>query len=242
VADALSRRTVEQLLAVSVTQPTWLQDISDAYLQFPETIELLQALATDSYSGSYSLKDGLIYLKNRILLPATSGFPWKVFLSLHAAPIGGHSGFAVTYHKIKELFVWTGMKKMIKTWCSECSVCQQAKPKKVKYPGLLQPIPVLMVLGKQFQWILLKDSLILVTPTCILLIVDTFSKYGHFIPMTHPFTALSVAQQFMDQVFKLHGLPQAIISDRDMIFTSAFWKELFKLVGVDLRMTTAYHP
>ena len=77
---------------------------------------------------------------------------------------------------------------------------------------------------------------------CILVVVDTFSKYGHFIPMTHPFTGLSVAQQFMDQVFKLNGLPQAIISDRDKIFTSAFWKELFKLVGVDLRMTTAYHP
>jgi transposase InsO family protein len=46
----------------------------------------------------------------------------------------------------------------------------------------------------------------------------------------------------MDHVFKLHGLPQAIISDRDRVFTSALWKELFRLVGVELRMSTAYHP
>lgn len=131
---------------------------------------------------------------------------------------------------------------MIKTWCSECSVCQQAKPERVKYPGLLQPIHV-----PDGAWKTISMDFIEGLPhsghsNCILVIVDTFSKYGHFIPMTHPFTALSVAQQFMDQVFKLHGLPQAIISDRDKIFTSAFWKELFKLVGVDLRMTTAYHP
>jgi hypothetical protein len=201
----------------------------------------LQALATDSYSGSYSLKDGLIYFKNRIMLPATSGFPWKVFLSLHAAPIG-HSGFAVTYHKIKKLFVWIGMKKMIKTWCSECSVCQQARPERVKYLGLLQPIPVPDGAWKTISMDFIEGLPHSCHSNCILVIVDTFSKYGHFIPMTHPFTALSVAQQFMDQVLKLHGLPQAIISDWDMIFTSAFWKELFKLVGVDLRMTTSYHP
>ena len=68
-----------------------------------------------------------------------------------------------------------------------------------------------------------------------MVIVDTFSKYGHFVPLCHPFTALQVAKQFMDHVFKLHGLPQAIISDRDRVFTSALWKELFRLVGVELR-------
>ena len=77
---------------------------------------------------------------------------------------------------------------------------------------------------------------------CILVVVDLFSKYSHFLALKHPFTTASVAQLFLSQVYKLHGLPQAIISDRDKIFTSNFWRELFKLAGVELRMSTAYHP
>jgi hypothetical protein len=62
---------------------------------------------------------------------------------------------------------------------------------------------------------------------CIMVIVDTFSKYSHFIPLHHNFTALLVAQHFMDHVFKLHEFMQAIVTDRYRIFTSALWKDLF---------------
>jgi len=77
---------------------------------------------------------------------------------------------------------------------------------------------------------------------CILAVVDLFSKYSHFLPLKHPFTDAVVAQAFFSNVYKLHGLPTAIVSDRDKIFTSKFWRELFKLVGVELRMSTADHP
>jgi transposase InsO family protein len=73
-------------------------------------------------------------------------------------------------------------------------------------------------------------------------VVDKFSKYAHFIPLKHPFTAFQVALAFMDNVFKLRGLPEALISDRDKIFTSSLWKELFKLTKTQLKMSTSYHP
>jgi hypothetical protein len=72
---------------------------------------------------------------------------------------------------------------------------------------------------------------------CILVIVDKFSKYAHFIKLKHPFSALQVAQSFMENVYKLHGMP-----NRDKVFTSRLWKELFKLVDTELCMSTTYHP
>lgn len=72
--------------------------------------------------------------------------------------------------------------------------------------------------------------------------VDRLSNYVHFMPLKHPFTVESVARVFFDHIFKLHSLPKMIISDRDSIFLSSFWQEIFRLQGVDLRMSTAYHP
>lgn len=76
----------------------------------------------------------------------------------------------------------------------------------------------------------------------ILVVVDRMSKYVHFIPMHHPYTAPQVAQCFLDNVYKLYGLPKTIVSDRDKVFLSHFWRSLFKVLKVDLHMFTAYHP
>lgn len=76
----------------------------------------------------------------------------------------------------------------------------------------------------------------------ILVVVDRFTKYGHFIPLKHPFTAQSVAKLFLDNVVKSHGLPRSIVSDRDRTFTSTFWKSLFSLVDTKLLMSSSYHP
>ena len=75
-----------------------------------------------------------------------------------------------------------------------------------------------------------------------LVVVDRLTKYAHFIPVKHPYTAYSIVHLFLENVVKLHGLPSTIVSDRDTIFLSKFWKELFRLYRVNLHLTTAYHP
>jgi len=77
---------------------------------------------------------------------------------------------------------------------------------------------------------------------CILVVVDSFTKYAHFLALSHPFTAAGVAKVFLDQIYRLHGMPTASISDRDRIFTSKFWSELFRLADVKLQMSSSYHP
>lgn len=149
--------------------------------------------------------------------------------SLHSSAVGGHSGFQATYYRIKALFAWPKMKQMIKAYVQTCATCQQAKSEHNRLPGLFQPLPI-----PQEAWAVVSLDFIEGLPSsnrynAILVVIDKYTKYAHFVPLAHPFTALQVAQAYMDNVYKLHGLPKALISDRDMIFTSAVWQNLFKL-------------
>jgi hypothetical protein len=73
-------------------------------------------------------------------------------------------------------------------------------------------------------------------------VVDKLTRYAHFVPLAHPFTALQVAQAYMNNIYKLHGLPQTIISNHDHIFTSSLWQELFCMSDTALHVSSAYHP
>jgi transposase InsO family protein len=76
----------------------------------------------------------------------------------------------------------------------------------------------------------------------ILVVVDRLTKMAHFIALSHPYSVQTVAQAFMDNIFKLHGPPVIIVTDRDRIFTSNMWQAMFKSLNVKLKLSTAYHP
>jgi hypothetical protein len=76
----------------------------------------------------------------------------------------------------------------------------------------------------------------------ILTVVDRLSKVAHFIPLGHLYTATTVARVFFAEVVRLHGISATIVSDCDPVFTSEFWRELFRLTGVKLHMSSAFHP
>jgi hypothetical protein len=134
------------------------------------------------------------------------------------------------------------MKSDVKAFVASCTVCLQAKPDRAKYPGLLSPLPV-----PAESWQVISMDFIEGLPrsgsaNCILVVVDRFSKFAHFVPLLHPFTAPQVAQLFLDNIYSLHGMPTHIVSDRDRIFTNLFWKELIRLAQTTLCMSSAYHP
>lgn len=74
------------------------------------------------------------------------------------------------------------------------------------------------------------------------MVVDHLSKYAHFVALTHTYIATSIAKLFLEQVYKLHGMPTDIISDRGSVFFSVFWQELMKHLRVQLKLSTSYQP
>jgi transposase InsO family protein len=200
------------------------------------------AVASQTTNSDFTLKDGVIRYKGRIWLGTNVQLQNKVISALHDSALGGHSGAPVSYRRIKQLFYWKGMKQAIHRFVQTCSICQQAKPDRLKSPGLLSPLP-----APPHAWHTVSLDFIEGLPqsanmNCILMIVDKFSQYSHFLALAHPFTAVKVARLFLDQGYRLHGMPFTIVSDRDRIFTSQFWQQLFSLTGTKLSMSSAYHP
>lgn len=75
-----------------------------------------------------------------------------------------------------------------------------------------------------------------------MVMVDCLTKYAHFIGLSHPYTASTAAQAFLDNIYRVHRLPRLIVSDRDPIFISSFWRHLFSYQGVNLKLSSSYHP
>lgn len=160
----------------------------------------------------------------------------------HSSPVGGHSGVAATFQKVTSLLYCRGLKKDVREFVRNCEVCQRNKYDTSASPGLLQllPIPdgIFSNISMDFITGLPKSQ----GKDVILVVVDRLTKYGHFMSVSHPYGAATVAQIFIDQVYRLHGLPSSIVSDRDAVFVSNLWQELFKQLGVTLCLSSSYHP
>lgn len=123
-----------------------------------------------------------------------------------------------------------------------CTVCQLNKTENVKSPGLIQPLEIPTRVWEDISMDFIEALPLAHGKSVIMVVVDRLSKYARFMALSHPYSAASVGQLFLTNVYKLHGMPKSIVSDRDPVFTSIFWQELFKKCKVSLKYSSAYHP
>ena len=139
-------------------------------------------------------------------------------------------------------FHWRGLQGDVISYVKTCPICQVMKSVNRAKAGLLQLLPIPTRKWAQVTTDLVTDLPVSHGFTAIAVFVDRLTKMVHFAACTKEVSAPEYARLFVDHVFRLHGLPEVIISDRDPRFTNKFWKHLFALLGTDLQFGTAYHP
>jgi hypothetical protein len=245
VVDALSRKYEEEesLFSISFIVANLIANCLPGMVAKSQNFQPIQKMQHDPQaSPGYSWHNEEFRYKGRLYLSKQSTLKSTVLSEFHASPTTGHSSFTKTYERVKHSFFWYGMKQDICTFVAECDTCQCNKGETVKTPDTLQtlliPPTIWMDISMDFIVGLPKSSNKLV----VMVVVDRLSKYAHLCALQHSFTASTVAQIFMDIIFKLHGMPHSIVSDRDPTFTNNFWQELFRLQGTQLHLSTTYHP
>ena len=269
VADALSRRadhktpelddngneiSVNLIDAGSVTRPIKEKIIKeikeDKYFKdiYSRLINNTPATQEEQHLfENYVIKEELLIYKNRNLGEERLCIPHgsvrtNILHDYHAAVSSSHLGYHRTYEAIQRHFYWRNLAKTVKNYVERCEKCQINKPSRQEPQGYLQPLPVPLS-----KWERISMDFITQLPKTkrkhdsVWVVSDALSKRVHFIPTTSSLSAKKLAPIFIQEIFRLHGMPKSIVSDRGPQFISEFWQTLNKHFGIKLQFSTPKH-
>lgn len=242
-ADELSRLPpVAHLAHLAVPSLVDMGVISQEVQNDPTLSLIIKKLQDDPNDTTrFSLQRGVLKYKGRLVISKNSSLLPPILHTYHDSVLGGHSGFLRTYKRLTADLYWEGMKSDVKKYVEECLACQQNKTLAASLAGLLQPLDVPTRIWEDIPMDFIEGLPKSEGCDTILVVVDRLSKFIHFLALKHPFSAKTVAAKFI-QVVRLHRFPRSIVSDRDKVFISHFWTELFKVQGTKLKRSTSYHP
>ena len=166
----------------------------------------------------------MIYYKNRLFIPSNEELLTEIAKGRHDSKVAGHFGQEKTIELVTRNFYWEKLTDWINDYVRSCDECQHNKSPRHKKYGLLQPLEV-----PYAAWTSILVDFITQLPeslgkTQIMVVVDRFTKMADFIGLETGATARDVADTFLKEVWKLHGLPSDIISDMDAKFSGEFWE------------------
>ncbi|GKA11101.1 ty3-gypsy retrotransposon protein, partial [Tanacetum coccineum] len=247
-ADALSRMFEEdqQLTAsfMALSQPIFgfLGDLRGENEALAELRDLHKRLDNGDELSGFRRENGLLFYKDRYYIGQESKLKTLLLREFHDSPSAGHGGIKKTLVGLSALFFWKGMRQSVEEFIKKCVVCQQIKYSTEALGGYLQPLPTPTAVWEDVSMDFITGLPTSKGSTVIFVVVDRLTKYAHFGALPTSFNAHKVAELFVDIVVKHHGIPKTIVSDRDPIFVSNFWKQLFLFSGTQLSHSTAYHP
>uniref|UniRef100_A0A670K6E2 Gypsy retrotransposon integrase-like protein 1 n=1 Tax=Podarcis muralis TaxID=64176 RepID=A0A670K6E2_PODMU len=191
--------------------------------------------------GGFEERNGALYYKGALYIPEGE-LREKVLKQLHDSPTAGHFGQHKTMWLVTREFWWPKVREDVREYVRGCDQCQRAKGERRAPAGLLEPLPT-----PERPWETVAIDFMTDLPrsrgkTAIMVVVDLLTKMAHFIACSHAVTAEETAKLFVENVFRLHGAPLRVVSDRGKQFTSRFWRKLMSLLHVEVNFSTARHP
>lgn len=235
VADALSRR--HTLLASMHVSVVGFETPPDLYPLDPIFSEIWNDVQLNG-SIEYVIVDGFLFRGNKLCIPESS-LHLQVIRELHNE---GHVGRDRTLQLVTSSYFWPSVRRDVERFIIRCGICQASKGH-ASNARLYLPLPI-----PSQPWTDISMDFVLGLPRTqrgfdsIFVVVDRFSKMVHFVPCKKTTDAVQVATLFFREIYKLHGLPVSIVSDRDSRFLSHLWRSLWRLLRTSLDMSSAYHP
>ncbi len=237
--DALSWK--HQLRVVYVGETELQKEVRLASHQDAFAKEVRQNIQNEAKSH-FHLQNGLLWYKQKRLYVPQGKLKDNLLKECHDGPLASHGSAKCTTTFIKKSYYWPNLKDSAEEYVKTCLTCQQNRRLNKKQAGLLQPLPI-----PEGSWESVSmDFMVSLPPSrgfdAIMVVVDQFSKMAHFIPTKDEAMAQETGRLFFTHIFKHHGLPKDIVSDRNPKFTSKFWQTLWKRMGSELKMNTLFHP
>ncbi|KAL5769927.1 hypothetical protein ACOSP7_014081 [Xanthoceras sorbifolium] len=231
VADALSRKALFALKAMNVhlqlnldnavvaeliCRPSLIQQIAEKQKQ-DARIQLICEQIPEGKHPDYSVRtDGIVCFRDRICIPEDEELRKMILTEAHSSSYAMHPGSTKMYRDLKTQYWWSGMKRDVIEFVNRCLTCQQVKAEHQVPSGFKHDA----------VWV----------------IVDRLTKSAHFLPVRTDYSLDRLAELYIREIVRLHGVPVSIISDRDPRFTSRFWKKFQEALGTRLSFSTAFHP
>ena len=241
--EICSRHEVGQYLGAMTIQPTLFDRIIEAQLEDPEIVELIHRVEKNETDAFELGERGELRMNGRLCVPNQFELKNEILKEGHQSLFHLHPGRDKMIEEIREIFWWKGLRKDVSDFVSKCLVCQRVKFERQKSSGLLQPLPV-----PDWKWDSISMDFVVGLPRTqrgndvIWVIVDRLTKVARFVPMKNTWGAKQLADAYVREIVRLHGVPRTIVSDRDPKFLSRFWEKLQEAFGSKLCLSTAFHP
>jgi len=204
--------------------------------------ELRQASGKTVCSAEWLEDDGVLRFRGKIYVPQNMDLQRQVVSLCHDTKVAGHPGCWKTLELVSRDYWWPQMSRYIGQYVGTCDLCLRTKPIRQAPVGKLHPFRI-----PDSRWDTLSVDFVVELPLssghdAVMTVVDSVSKRAHFIPTHTTVIVEGAARLFLHQVWKLHGLPTCVVSDRGPQFVAHFTRELYRLLGIKLASSTAWHP
>jgi len=160
----------------------------------------------------------------------------------HNVPIAGHEGRWKTMELVTRNFWWPEVTRDIGRYVEGCNLCQRMKNRTEEIVGKLKLSEILEKLWTYLTVDFIMKLPIVAGKDAILVVCDKLSKMTYFVATTEGISVEGLARLFRDNIWKLHGLPESMVSDKGPQFVVELTKELNRMLGIETRLSMAFHP